>query len=146
VTALAALCVLTASACGQAPRGAGGELAPPRTVRVTRADAGRTVRLSVGQVLVVEAPGTGGAARWVVARYPRKVLERRGRPPEGDHVFGATSEGRGDVLLVNLAAWPGGPCEPRPTGRRCLLPLNEPLPAASARVGLRILEFEVVVG
>jgi hypothetical protein len=146
-TAGAALCLVAALAsCGRPVGGPEKPPPAPETVTVTAADAGTIVRLEIGERLVVDVRHEG--QRWVVARYPRKVLTR-GNAAAGRHVFRATAAGRGEVILLNLAGWPReGPCEPRPeNARRCLLPLVE-----SDRVQgrfperLRILGFEVVVG
>jgi hypothetical protein len=120
-------------------------------VTVTLEDAGRTVRLSVGERLVVDA---GGA--WAVARYPRAALElSERRSGTGRHVFKAVAPGRGHLLLVDLSAWPEGRCRPRPeVARRCLLAQaaregpgrgfpDRPGPGFPQRLG--VLGFEIVV-
>jgi hypothetical protein len=148
-TAGAGLCLVGALAsCGRPATEPREPRSAPETVTVTEADAGALVRLGVGERLVVDPPGDG-AKRWVVARYPRRVLTlARGPGAAGRHVFRAAAAGRGEVMLLDLAGWPeGGPCDPRPeSARRCLFPLQ-----GSARnqgrfpERPRILGFEVVV-
>jgi hypothetical protein len=146
----AALVVLTLTACGGArpPREAEQPSSAPARVRVTLQDAGEVVRLSVGQRLVV-VPGPGaGESRWIVARWPRAALERTGgRRVASRHVFEAVAEGRGELLLLNLAAWPKGPCDPTATNaRRCLSLQAGSAPAGSEPANLRTLGLQVVVG
>jgi hypothetical protein len=146
------LALLVLSSCGQPPATRGTGNAPPggsereQTVRVSLDDAGGTIRLSVGQFLVVE---TGGAARgrWVVGRCPRAVLGRiQGRGAAGEHWFEATAPGRGEVLLLNLAGLPEGECGPRlKSARRCLLPAASSDSGSARPERLRILGFQVVV-
>jgi hypothetical protein len=147
-TAGAGLCLVGALAsCGRPATESREGRSAPETVTVTGADAGTIVRLGVGERLVIDPPGDG-AKRWLVARYPRRVLTPARPIKEGRHVFRATAAGRGEVMLLDLAGWPeGGPCDPRPeNARRCLFPLEE-----SARnqgrfpERVRVLGFEVVV-
>jgi hypothetical protein len=120
---------------------------PNPTARVTLRDAGEVVRLSVGERLVVVPDAVGGGSRWIVARFPDEALERaRGRRVAARHVFEAVARGRGELLLLNLSAWPeGGPCDPSATNaRRCLRP--QAASAGSGRDNVRVLALQVVVG
>jgi hypothetical protein len=146
----AILAVLALTACG-GPQPSGHATQPPASsapVRVSLRDAGEVVRLSLGQRLVV-APGAGaGASRWIVARFPRAALERTGdRRVAGRHIFEAVAEGRGQVLLLNLAAWPEGPCDPTAiNARRCLMPLAASGETGSEPANMRVLSLQIVVG
>jgi hypothetical protein len=144
----ALLVILTG--CGPEPvESARSPSTPDATARVTLRDAGEVVRLSVGERLVVVPGAVGGGSRWIVARFPDEALERtRGRRVAARHVFEAVGRGRGELLLLNLSAWPeGGPCDPSATNaRRCLLPQAASASAGSRRDNVRVLALQVVVG
>jgi hypothetical protein len=145
LAAVAALVLL--AGCGPDPAGAPEPMPSPRAVRVTLRDAGELVRLSVGERLVVVPGASGGGSRWIVARFPDEVLERAGgRRVAARHVFEAVSQGRGDLLLLNLSAWPKGPCEPSAiNARRCLRPQAASASARAEPDNARVLGLEVVV-
>jgi hypothetical protein len=146
-TLLAVVLALTACGGARPPREAEQPTNSSARVSVSLRDAGEVVRLAVGQRLVV-VPGRGaGESRWMVARWPQVALERSGgRRVASRHVFEAVAEGRGDVLLVNLAAWPRGPCDPTSSSaRRCVRLLAGWEPAGSEPANLRTLGFQVVV-
>lgn len=142
-----ALTVLTG--CGAEPAGRPDPASSPGGVRVTLRDAGEVVRLSVGERLVV-VPGAGeGGARWIVARFPDEALERTGgRRVAARHVFEAVAQGRGELLLLNLSAWPeDGPCDPSAiNARRCLRSQAASASRGSEPDNARVLGLEVVVG
>ena len=120
-TAGAGLCLVAALAsCGRPATEPREPRSAPETVTVTGADAGTLVRLGVGERLVIDPPGDG-AKRWVVARYPRRVLTLApGQAPgaAGRHVFRAAAAGRGEVMLLDLAGWPrAAPAIPAPRTR-----------------------------
>jgi len=126
---------LASSACARAGRTAGPGAPPvsgePGVVKVGVKDAGHTVRLSVGQRLVVTVPSVPGkpAHLW---RYPKRILRPvRALPVTGRFEFVAREPGHGILTLL----LPG--CAPPTPSMVC---------AYGGFVGVRGAQFHVSVG